>query len=51
MHELSRIFEHVIDGLDDAPFAQHNFVPHGHELVLHVRPDAGDQMYAVLKEQ
>lgn len=50
MYELCRILEHVVDGLDDAPPSQHDLVPHGHESVLHVRPDARDQMYSILKE-
>ena len=50
MYELCRIFEHVIDGLYDAPLAQHDFVPHRHELVLHIASDTRDQVYAVLEE-
>ena len=50
VYQLCRIFEHVIDGLYDAPLSQHDFVPHGHELVLHVASDARDQVYSVLKE-
>ena len=50
MHQLRRILEHVVDGFNDIPFSEHDFVPHGHESVLHVRPDSGYQVYAVLKE-
>ena len=50
MYELRCVLEHVIDGLYDTPLAQHDFVPHGHELVLHVGSDARDQVYAILEE-
>ena len=50
MHQLGCVLQHVVDGLNDAPFAKHDFVPHGHEPVLHVRPNASNQMCAVLKE-
>ena len=50
MHQLRRVFEHIVDGLDDTSFPEHDFVPHGHEPVLHVRPDPRNQVYPILKE-
>ena len=50
MYQLCRVLEHVVDSLDNASLSQHDFVPHGHEPVLHVRPDSRHQVYPVLKE-
>ena len=50
MYQLCRILEHVVDGFDDTPLSQHYLIPHGHELILHVRPDTRNQVYSVLKE-
>ena len=35
---------------NDVPFAQHDFVPHGHEPVLHVSPQSMHKMYAPVEE-
>ena len=36
MYEFGRILEHVVDALNDIPFAQHDFVPKRHQSVFHV---------------
>lgn len=51
MYDLCDILQQVVDGLNDATFSQHQFVVHGHELVLHVGPQSGHQVYSVLEEK
>lgn len=50
MHQQCCVFEHVVDSLDDTSFSEHDFVPHGHEPVLHVSSDSRYQVYAILEE-
>ena len=36
MHNVGLVLQQVIDALNNASLAEHDFVPHGHEL-LHIR--------------
>jgi len=47
---LGNIFQLVVDGLYDRSFAEQYPVPHGHQNILHVVPDARYQVQAVVKE-
>jgi hypothetical protein len=44
-------FEGVEHGLDEEAPAQHDLVDHGHEVVLHVPADTGDEVQAALPER
>jgi len=48
MLNLANVFEKIIDAFDDGTLAQENFVSHGHELVLHVFPELGDKLNAII---
>lgn len=37
MHEVDLVLEQLVNALNDTPLAEHDFVTHVHELVLHVR--------------
>jgi hypothetical protein len=50
MHKVGFIFEQLIDTFDDVPFSEHNLVPHGHELILHVGFEPTYEMDALIKE-
>lgn len=50
VHEVGLVLQQVVDALDDVPFAEHDFVPEGHELVLHVGLDSVHQVYALAEE-
>ena len=50
MYQLSRILQHVVNGLYNASPAQHDLVPHGYEFILHVGSDTCHQMNAILEE-
>ncbi len=50
MYDVCLVFEQVVDTFNDVPFAQHDFVPHGHEPVLHVSPQSMHKMYAPVEE-
>lgn len=43
-------FKSVENGLDDEAFAEQDLVGHGHEIVLHIPADAGDEMQASAPE-
>lgn len=49
MHELGDILEHIVEGFHDASFTQHHIVIQWLELLLHVCPQACDNMYALMK--
>ena len=51
MLNLRNILELVNDGLNDGSFAQQQFVRQGHELILHVFAQAGDEVESLFKEQ
>ena len=51
VYYLRSVLEHVIDGFDDVPFAQHHPVIERHQLVFHVHPQPGHQLDAVFKEK
>lgn len=46
MHDVCLVLERVVDALDDAPLTEHDFVPHGHEPVLHVGSQSVYKMYS-----
>ncbi len=50
MHEVSCVFQQVIDGFDDIAFAQHHLVIEGHESVLHVGFQPRDDVRPVLEQ-
>lgn len=50
MYDVCLVFEKVVDAFYDVPLAQHDFVPHGHEPVLHVCPQSVHKMYAPFKK-
>ena len=40
VHDVGLVLNQVVDTLYDAPLSEHDFVPHGHETVLHVSPQS-----------
>lgn len=50
MHEVGLVLEQFVDTLDDVPFSEHDLVPHGHELILHVGLEAMHEMDALVEE-
>lgn len=50
MYDVCLVLKQVVDTLYDAPLAKHNFVPHGHQSVLHIRPESMHEVYAPVKE-
>ena len=50
MHEISRVLQRVVDGLDDIALAQHHLVIEGHEPVLHVGLHPRDDVRPVLEQ-
>ena len=42
---LTDVLQFVVDGFYDRPLAEEDFLPHAHQLVLHVAPDTCYQMY------
>lgn len=50
MHQLGDILEHIVEGFYDASFTQHHLVIEWHELLLHVCPQACDNMYALIEK-
>lgn len=50
MHDVCLVLQQVVDALYDVSFPQHNFVPHGHELILHVRLQSVNEMYALVEQ-
>ena len=51
MHKVGLVLEQLVDALDDIPLAEHDFVPHAHELVLHVRLKPMHEMYAPVEKR
>lgn len=51
MLDLVAVFELVIDGLNKVPLPEHELVPGREQLVLHVSPDASDELCALLPER
>ena len=51
MHKVGLVLEQLVDALDDIPLAEHDFVPHVHELVLHVRLKSVYEMYAAVEKR
>lgn len=50
MYYIRLVLQQVVNALDDAPSPEHNFVPHGHESVLHVCSQPVYKMYPPVKE-
>lgn len=36
MNKICLVLKQVVDALDDIPLPEHDFITHGHELILHV---------------
>src|SRR5690349_19181986 len=51
MLNLRNILELVNNGLNDRSLAQQQFVRQGHEMILHVLAQSGDEMEPLFKEQ
>lgn len=49
MYDVRLVLEQVVDTFYDTSLSKHDFVPHGHEPVLHVRPQSMHEMYAPVK--
>lgn len=50
MDEVSLVLEQFVDAFYNVAFAQHHLVPQGHELVLHVRLEAMNQVDALVEQ-
>ena len=50
MDEVSLVLEQFVDAFDYISLAQHHLVPQGHELVLHVRLEAMNQVDALVEQ-
>ena len=50
MHQVGLVLQQVVYALDDIPLPEHDFVPHGHELVLHVGLQPVHEVYALPEE-
>ena len=42
--DLLDIFDLVVDGFNDGPLAQRQLIDHGHQFVVHVPANFGDQL-------
>ena len=51
MHEVGLVLEQLGYAFDDVPLAEHDFVPHRHQLVLHVGPQPVHEVYALVEER
>ncbi len=51
MHEVGLVLEQLVYAFDDVPLAEHDFVPHRHQLVLHVGPQPVHEVYALVEER
>ena len=51
MHNVRLVLEQFVDALDGVPLSEHDFLPHGHEPVFHVGPDAVYEVYALFEER
>lgn len=50
MHQVGLVLQQVVYAFDDAPFPEHDSVPHGHELVFHVGLEPVDEMDALVEK-
>ena len=51
MHKVCLVFQQSVDAPDDIPLAEHDFVPHGHQPALHIRPKSVHEMYSLAGER
>ena len=51
MYDVRLVLEQVVNALDNISFAEHNFIPHGHEPVLHVGLESVYEVYALVEER
>ena len=51
MYDVRLVLKQVVNALDDISFAEHNFIPHGHEPVLHVGLESVYEVYAPVEER
>lgn len=47
MFDLANILEFIVDGFNNGTFSKKDFVTYGHQGVLYVVPDLGNQVYTV----
>lgn len=50
VHDVGLVLQQVVDALNNASLAEHDFVPHGHEPVLHISPQSVYKMNTPVKE-
>ena len=50
MHDVRLVLEQFIDAFDDILFPEHDFIPHGHEPVLHIGLETVYEMNALVEE-
>lgn len=50
MYDVRLVLKQIVDTSDDVSLAQHDFVPHGHEFVLHVCPQSMHKIYDPVKK-
>jgi len=51
MHKVCLVIEQLVNTLNDVPFSEQDFVPHGHEPVFHFGfVQSVYEMYSLVKE-
>ena len=50
MYKIGLVLQQVVDALDDVSFAEHDLIPHGHELVFHLAFQTMHKVYASVKK-
>ena len=50
MHDVRLVLEQFVDAFDDIPFPEHDFVPQGHEPVLHIGLETVYEVYSLVEE-
>lgn len=50
MYDVHLVLQQVAAAFYNASLAKYDFVPHGHEPVLHVRPQSVYKIYAPVKQ-
>ena len=48
--ELTNVFELIIDGLDQGPFAEQNFIPEWEQTRLHLFFEFGEELHSLVPE-
>lgn len=50
MHKVGLVLQQLVYALYDVPLPEHDFVPHGHELVPHIGPQSVYEVYTLVEE-